>query len=172
MIEKPNTSLGRLIRDGSTRIFVICGFRAERIQVSRVPVVRFRHYPTHTAAAWRRDAHPGLSCHAPSAKELHIWNVNTRTMGLDLMCRYPGVASRVAQVECIFQEIEDMCFIKTGTGMKSVMRAELTVVEAILQVMNKYVYRHPRPPCFYKDMRLQVMSHDSLCVPIHLTYIT
>ncbi|CAM9952353.1 unnamed protein product, partial [Sphacelaria rigidula] len=47
---------------------------------------------------------------------------------------YPGVAKRVAQVERIFQEIEDMCFLKTEAGMKSIMRPELTVVEAIMKV--------------------------------------
>lgn len=47
--------------------------------------------------------------------------------------RYPGVARRVAQVEQIFREIENMCFLRTGAGMKSVMKTELTVVEAILQ---------------------------------------
>lgn len=46
------------------------------------------------------------------------------------------MVNRVAQVERIFQEIEDMCFVKTKAGMKSVMRAELTVVEAILQVIS------------------------------------
>lgn len=44
------------------------------------------------------------------------------------------MASRVAQVECIFKEIENMCFIRTDAGMKSLMRAELPAVEAILKV--------------------------------------
>lgn len=48
--------------------------------------------------------------------------------------RYPGVASRVAQVESIIREIENMHFIRTSEGMKAVMKAELPVVEAILQV--------------------------------------
>ena len=43
------------------------------------------------------------------------------------------MAERVAQVEEIFGEIENMCFLRTGEGMKSVMKTELTVVEAILQ---------------------------------------
>lgn len=49
------------------------------------------------------------------------------------MNRYPGVARRVVQVEAIFREIENMCFLRTGAGMKSVMKTELAVVEAILQ---------------------------------------
>lgn len=50
-----------------------------------------------------------------------------------LVRRYPGVAKRVVQVEQIFRDIEDMCFLRTGEGMKTVMKAELTVVEAIMQ---------------------------------------
>lgn len=50
------------------------------------------------------------------------------------MHRYPGVAKRVVQVEQIFRDIEHMCFLRTGEGMKSVMKTELTVVEAIMQV--------------------------------------
>ena len=40
----------------------------------------------------------------------------------------------MVQVEQIFRDIENMCFLRTGAGMKSVMKKELTVVEAILQV--------------------------------------
>ncbi|CAM9871230.1 unnamed protein product, partial [Ectocarpus sp. 12 AP-2014] len=46
---------------------------------------------------------------------------------------YPGVAKRVVQVEQIFRDIEHMCFLRTGEGMKSVMKNELTVVEAFMQ---------------------------------------
>lgn len=48
------------------------------------------------------------------------------------------MATRVAQVERIFQEIENMCFLKTEAGMKSVMRSELMVVEAIMQVLFRF----------------------------------
>lgn len=44
------------------------------------------------------------------------------------------MAKRVVQVEQIFRDIENMCFLRTGEGMKSVMKTELTVVEAIMQV--------------------------------------
>lgn len=54
--------------------------------------------------------------------------------GAALAGRYPGVVRRVEQVEHIFQEIEDMCFLRTGEGMKSVMKDELAGVEGILQV--------------------------------------
>lgn len=50
--------------------------------------------------------------------------------------RYPGVAKRVVQVEQIFKEIEDMCFLRTGEGMKSVMKKELTVVQAFMQARS------------------------------------
>ena len=43
------------------------------------------------------------------------------------------MAKRVVQVEQIFRDIEDMCFLRTGEGMKSVMKTEFTVVEAIMQ---------------------------------------
>ena len=43
----------------------------------------------------------------------------------------------MVQVEQIFRDIENMCFLRTGAGMKSVMKKELTVVEAILQVREK-----------------------------------
>lgn len=46
------------------------------------------------------------------------------------------MAKRVVQVEQIFRDIEDMCFLRTGEGMKSVMKTELTVVEAIMQASN------------------------------------
>ena len=39
----------------------------------------------------------------------------------------------MVQVEQIFRDIEDMCFLRTGEGMKSVMKTEFTVVEAIMQ---------------------------------------
>lgn len=39
----------------------------------------------------------------------------------------------MVQVEQIFRDIENMCFLRTGEGFKSVMKAELTVVEAIMQ---------------------------------------
>ncbi|CAN0231432.1 unnamed protein product [Ectocarpus sp. 6 AP-2014] len=49
---------------------------------------------------------------------------------------YPGVAKRVVQVEQIFRDIEHMCFLRTGEGMKSVMKNELTVVEAFMQARS------------------------------------
>eukprot|EP00903_Cladosiphon_okamuranus_P014818 g13723.t1 len=51
--------------------------------------------------------------------------------------RYTGVAKRVAQVEQIFRDIEGMCFLRTGEGMKPVTRKELTVVEAIMQLAQE-----------------------------------
>ncbi|CBN78945.1 conserved unknown protein [Ectocarpus siliculosus] len=50
---------------------------------------------------------------------------------------YPGVAKRVVQVEQIFRDIEHMCFLRTGEGMKSVMKNELTVVEAFMQLAQE-----------------------------------
>lgn len=46
----------------------------------------------------------------------------------------------MAQVEGIFREIEDMCFLKTAEGMKSVMRTEFTVVEAIMQASGRRTF--------------------------------
>ncbi|CAM9790786.1 unnamed protein product [Ascophyllum nodosum] len=79
---------------------------------------------------------------------------------------YPGVAERVAQVEEIFGEIENMCFLRTGEGMKSVMKTELTVVEAILQLaqeseetqnrelLDETAAGPPPPPGFYRRRTL------------------
>ncbi|CAB1105341.1 unnamed protein product [Ectocarpus sp. CCAP 1310/34] len=58
-----------------------------------------------------------------------------------LLCqRYPGVAKRVVQVEQIFRDIEHMCFLRTGEGMKSVMKNELTVVEAFIQARSSMLF--------------------------------
>ncbi|CAN0022120.1 unnamed protein product, partial [Scytosiphon promiscuus] len=76
----------------------------------------------------KRDKLAGTSDQRPFMAEV---------MAAQPFAMYPGVAKRVVQVEQIFRDIENMCFLRTGEGFKSVMKAELTVVEAIMQLAQE-----------------------------------
>lgn len=77
---------------------------------------------------------------------------------------YPGVAKRVVQVEQIFRDIEDMCFLRTGEGMKSVMKTELTVVEAIMQASSFYgTAERRRVLCKLSNRSSQLFRNELLC---------
>eukprot|EP00752_Nemacystus_decipiens_P014811 g13185.t1 len=72
---------------------------------------------------------------------------------------YPGVVKRVGQVEQIFRDIEHMCFLRTGEGMKSVMKTELTVVEAMMQLAHESKHEQQ------KELRDGVVSNKEAPQP-------
>ena len=79
----------------------------------------------------------------------------------------------MAQVEEIFGEIENMCFLRTGEGMKSVMKTELTVVEAILQA-GRCATAAPGAvfPFFFFTISLSCTGLERCCVARSFVVLT